>query len=343
MQCCISYFLMNFSFYMLMPTMPVYLVEVLGISTANVGIALSSYTIGLLCVRPFSGFLVDCFSRKPLYLFAFFVFAFMFGGYLIATTMLTIMAVRFVQGGFMGLTSVAGNTIAIDVIPSSRRGEGMGFYGLTINLAMSLAPLAAVAIYGKGGFNLVVFIGWMAAFIGVGSVCLIRYPKREKVPRPHFSLDRFILVKALPAALAYILVAIPYGMITSFVVLYGKEIEVANPGYFFIYMAGSKKGGDWKPRKDSRKGSENRQPTGARERNKAHPNGEEHSRVPKGNGLKRYDPITLEKILATEVIIISAVFIVYLVANVVTGVGVIDDAAIIPVAMIIWEAAQVFA
>ena len=44
-------------------------------------------------------------------------------------------------------------------------------------------------------------------------------------------------MKALPAALAYILVAIPYGMITSFVVLYGKEIEVANPGYFFIYMA----------------------------------------------------------------------------------------------------------
>ena len=231
---------MNFSFYILMPTMPVYLVEVLGISTANVGIALSSYTIGLLCVRPFSGFLVDCFSRKPLYLFAFFVFAFMFGGYLIATTMLTIMAVRFVQGGFMGLTSVAGNTIAIDVIPSSRRGEGMGFYGLTINLAMSLAPLAAVAIYGKGGFDPVVFIGWMAAFIGVGSVSLIRYPKREKVPRPHFSLDRFILVKALPAALAYILVAIPYGMITSFVVLYGKEIEVA------LFCPGRSRSNIWK-------------------------------------------------------------------------------------------------
>ena len=48
-QCCISYFLMNFSFYLLMPTMPLYLVEVLGIDTANVGIVLSSYTIGLLC------------------------------------------------------------------------------------------------------------------------------------------------------------------------------------------------------------------------------------------------------------------------------------------------------
>ena len=61
-QCCISYFLMNFAFYMLMPTMPVYLVEELGISTSEVGMVLSSYTIGLLCVRPFSGYLVDCFS-----------------------------------------------------------------------------------------------------------------------------------------------------------------------------------------------------------------------------------------------------------------------------------------
>lgn len=60
-QCCISYFLMNFSFYMLMPTMPVYLVEVLKINPSEVGIALSSYSIGLLCVRPFSGYLVDCF------------------------------------------------------------------------------------------------------------------------------------------------------------------------------------------------------------------------------------------------------------------------------------------
>lgn len=122
------------------------------------------------------------------------------------------------------------------------------------------------------------------------------------------------------------------------------RLRRSRPGFVGkAYSAGSKKGGDWKPRKDSRKGSENRQPTGARECNKAHPNGEEHSRVPKRNGLKRYDPITLKKILATEVIIISAVFIVYLVANDVTGVGVIDDAAIIPVAIIIWEADQAFA
>ena len=222
---------------MLMPTMPVYLVEELGISTSEVGMVLSSYTIGLLCVRPFSGYLVDCFSRKPLYVFAFTIFACLFAGYWFAMTVYTIMAVRFIQGGFMGLTSVSGNTITIDVIPSKRRGEGMGFYGLTINLAMSLAPLVAVGLYDRHGFFWIIGGALVIALVGIGSVGLIRYPKREKVPRPAFSLDRFILVKALPAALAYLLVAIPYGMLLSFVVLYGKEIEVPNPGYFFICMA----------------------------------------------------------------------------------------------------------
>lgn len=236
-QCCISYFLMNFAFYMLMPTIPVYLVEELKIDPSEVGMALSSYTLGLMLVRPFSGYLVDCFSRKPLYFTAFFFFAAMFTGYLFATTVVTVMLVRFVQGGFMGLTSVAGNTIAIDVIPSSRRGEGMGFYGLTINLAMSLSPLLAVGLYNRAGFHPLVLTGLTIALVGVLSVSLIKYPKRQKISRPPFSLDRFILLKALWAGLSYMLCAIPYGMVVSFVVLYGKEIAIANPGYFFIYMA----------------------------------------------------------------------------------------------------------
>ena len=236
-QCCVSYFLMNFAYYMLMPTLPIYLVEELRMGTSEVGWVLSIYTIGVLCVRPFSGYLVDCFSRKALYLFAFTIFAGLFVGYWFALTLGALAVIRFLQGGFMGLTSVSGNTIAIDVIPSQRRGEGMGFYGLTINLAMSLAPLVAVGLHERQGFPWIVGVAFAAAALGVGSVGLIRYPKREKVPRPALSWDRFILLKALPAALSYALVAIPYGMLLSFVVLYGREIDVPAPGFFFIYLA----------------------------------------------------------------------------------------------------------
>ena len=228
---------MNLSFYMLLPTMPLYLADVLGIYISKVGIVLSSYSIGLVCVRPFSGFLADSFSRKPLYLIAFLIFAAMFVGYYFAVSIGAIMVVRLIQGGFMGMTSVAGNTIAVDVIPSARRGEGMGFYGLTINMAMSLAPLIAMYIYDHSGFMAVVTTGLIMALVGVGSVTLIDAPKRARVSRPPLSLDRFILVPALPAALAYVLVAIPYGTITSFVVLYGNSIGISNPSLFFLFMA----------------------------------------------------------------------------------------------------------
>lgn len=137
----------------------------------------------------------------------------------------------------MGLTSVAGNTITIDVIPSQRRGEGMGFYGVTLNLSMSLAPVVAVWFYNAYGFHPLILLTFLTGLIGVLSVTMIRYRSKKPVRRPPFSLDRFILVKALPSALSYILSAIPYGMIVSFVILYGKEINISSPSYFFIFMA----------------------------------------------------------------------------------------------------------
>ncbi|MCC8172510.1 MAG: MFS transporter [Parabacteroides sp.] len=234
---CLGYLLMAFPFYMLLPTMPVYLTEVLGMNTAWVGVALSSYTLGVFCVRPFSGYLVDCFDRKPLYITAFAVFAALFAGYLAAATVLTVMLVRFLQGMAMGITSVSGNTIAIDVIPSERRGEGIGFYGFTLNLAMLLAPLVAVVLYNRYGFRPMTVVCILIAFAGVLSATRIRTPRKEKRTRPPFSLDRFILVRAIPTGIVYLLCSVSYGMIVSFAVLYGKETGVENPGYFFIYLA----------------------------------------------------------------------------------------------------------
>ena len=61
-------FLLYFGFYLLMPILPFYLTEVFHTGNATVGIILSCYTIAALCIRPFSGYLLDTFSRKPLYL-----------------------------------------------------------------------------------------------------------------------------------------------------------------------------------------------------------------------------------------------------------------------------------
>jgi MFS family permease len=81
--------------------------------------------------------LLDTFARKPLYIFACFIFTTVFAGYLFAGTLLVFTLLRIVHGFSFGTVSVARNTIVIDITPSSRRGEALGYYGLGNNLAMA--------------------------------------------------------------------------------------------------------------------------------------------------------------------------------------------------------------
>ena len=98
-------------------------------------------------------------------------------------------------------------------------------------------------------------------------------------------------------------------------------------------VAMAKKGGKFTPRKDPRKGSVNRQPTGARERNVGHPNESEHSRVPKGNragvGIKRAE--------ATMALVGTSVLIAVLIVDDATLVGTVDDVAIPALGTVWWE------
>ena len=111
----------------------------------------------------------------------------------------------------------------------------------------------------------------------------------------------------------------------------GNHVCHADPEDTSRIVLRSKKG----PRKDPRKGSDKRRPSGSRERNVGHPNGEEHSRVPKGNGLRR----VAAGLTIAGVIIVGVV----LVADDVTGVGTADDAILPVLGKILWDACGVLA
>ena len=74
-------FLLFFSFYQLLPILPLYIIEKFQTDNATAGFIISLYTIGALACRPFAGFLVDTLSRKPLYFWTFFAFTACFLGY----------------------------------------------------------------------------------------------------------------------------------------------------------------------------------------------------------------------------------------------------------------------
>ena len=125
-----AHFLFCFGFWLLMPVLPFYLQEVFLANKSSIGTILSCYTIAALCIRPFSGYLLDTFARKPLYLLAYFLFTAIFGGYMLAGTLLLFIIFRIIHGFSFGMVTVSGNTIVIDIMPSSRRGEGLGYYSV---------------------------------------------------------------------------------------------------------------------------------------------------------------------------------------------------------------------
>lgn len=234
----IANFLMMLAFYMLMPTLPIYLLKELGYEASGVGVIVSSYIISAVIVRPFSGYLIDTLNRKPFYVIMFLVFTFVFGGYAIFTSFALLMVVRILQGVVWGVIIPLGNTLAIDIMPSERRGTGIGIFGMSSNLAMALGPVVGLVLLDKLGFPSIALASMVVSALGVVAAILINAPRKHVDHRNEpISLDRFILIKAIPVAINVLMVCFSYGFLVTYAALYGKEIGVQNVGLFFILMA----------------------------------------------------------------------------------------------------------
>ena len=232
-------FLLYFGFYILMPVLPFYLTEVFGLGKGSIGTILACYTVAALLVRPFSGYLLDAFARKPLYLLAFTVFTSVFGLYLLAGSVLLFVALRIIHGLSFGMVTVAGNTIVIDIMPSSRRGEGIGYYGLANNIAMSLGPMTGLFLHDYYSFIVIFLSALGCCLAGLVMASLVKTPVKPRIERDSpISLDRFILLKGIPVGIDLLLISIPYGITTTYVAMYAKSIGVVSgTGLFFTFMA----------------------------------------------------------------------------------------------------------
>ena len=279
--CCIlaANFLLYFGFWLLIPVLPFYLDEIFGVSNTTIGVVLSCYTIAALCIRPFSGYFLDTFARKPLYLVAYFIFTAIFGGYMLAGTLTLFVILRVIHGLSFGMVTVGGNTLVIDIMPSSRRGEGLGYYGLTNNIAMSVGPMAGLFMHKNLSYESIFAMSMLVCLVGFFSATLIKPKKknntnvsestvtnRENIPEnngssrakesesigilqttdvkgvqkksPLIKLDRFILLRGLPAGLSLLLLSIPYGATTNFVAMYERQMGLGvEPGLYFTFLA----------------------------------------------------------------------------------------------------------
>lgn len=230
-----------FSFYLLTPLLPIYLDTQFHADKDMIGLVLSGYVTAALAVRPFSGFIVDTFDRKKVLSLCFFAFFICFTGYIGASSILLFAIVRTIHGLPFGAATVANSTVAIDVLPSSRRNEGIGYYGLSNNLAMASAPSTDIWIYhATGNFMLLFWISLAVAFAGFYCASSVRLTRREPVAeKPRMSLDRFFLTRAWLMAINILFFGLCWGVMSNYVALYGQQkLGITDgTGLFFILLA----------------------------------------------------------------------------------------------------------
>lgn len=236
-------FSLFFAFYVLTPLLPIYLSEHFHATKDVIGMVLSGYTIVAMLFRPFSGYFVDSFPRKQVLMICFGAFAICFAGYLAASTLLLFAIVRTLHGGPFGALTVANSTVAIDVLPSSRRTEGIGYYGMSNNLAMAIAPTIGIYIYKyTESFEFLFWLALTVAFAGMAVDSTVGLKDKEiAMNKSKLSLDRFFLTRGWLLGLNMVAFGFSFGVLSNYLAIYGKEelgITGGTGTYFLLCSVG---------------------------------------------------------------------------------------------------------
>ena len=234
-------FMLYFSFMILTPLLPLYLGEELGASKEQIGWVLCGYSLTALLIRPFSGFLVDSFPRKRVLLICYSLFALLFGGYLLVGSLAAFCVIRTLHGAPLGATTVSNSTVAMDVLHPTRRAEGIGYYGLSNNLATAFAPTVGILIYQfTSSYQVLFALAFIIGLLGVlinSTLHIAERPLNKEARR--LSLDRFFLLRGWSQSICVTCFAFSYGVLSTYVAVYAKERLgiTTGAGIFFALLS----------------------------------------------------------------------------------------------------------
>ena len=231
-QMTVGMLLLFTGFYLLLPTLPLFIKQ-LGGNESQVGLAAGIFTISAVIFRPIVGGLLDRFGRRPFIIWGMLFFAFSMYLYDWVGGILILMALRVLHGVSWAFSTTAVGTAITDIIPSDRRGEGMGWYGIAMTLAMAIGPMLGIWLIQNESYH-VLFL--FATSLSVAALLLLFLVKIPFQPKTTSRRIEFIEKSVLPVTVAIFFVAVSYGGITTFLPLFAVSIKV-NPGTFFLVYA----------------------------------------------------------------------------------------------------------
>ncbi|CAM2861656.1 MFS transporter [Salinicoccus roseus] len=232
------------AFQMTLPTLPLFVQEI-GASDRWIGIVVGIFTFSALLIRPSAGKLLDTKGRAPVFLTGLALFVISMFSLAASFTILMLLMVRIIQGVGWGLSSTSAGTIATDLVPKKRRGEGLGYYGLSGNIALAFGPALGLFLVNHISFTMLFAICGLLGLTAIILAANIKYDKPEKVADtrkqkesyPHFDI---VERRALAPASLLFFITVTFGGIATFLPVYTYEKGFDSTYiqfYFVIYAA----------------------------------------------------------------------------------------------------------
>ncbi|GIP06515.1 MFS transporter [Paenibacillus lautus] len=219
-------------FYLLLPTLPLY-IKHLGGSETQVGLAAGAFTLTAVVFRPMVGGLVDRYGRRAFYVWGLIFFVLSMYLYDWVGSILLLLALRILHGASWAFSTTSIGTVITDLIPISRRGEGMGWYGMAMTVAMAIGPMLGTYIVSGYSFRTLFLVATGLSLIAFILAYMTRAPYQAK---PSAGRIQLVEKSILPVTAAIFFLAVAYGGITTFLPLFAESIRV-NPGTFFLVYA----------------------------------------------------------------------------------------------------------
>lgn len=229
-------------FHGLLPTVPLRALT-LGGSTTEVGLVAGIFVLSSMLVRLFSDSLLHRLGTR-LCLVAGILIA---GGsallYAAAPSVGALLAVRIFSGAGFGIGTTFYVSAIMEFIPTQRRGEGMGYFGLATTLAMATAPATALWVMRRWGFLPMFSLAAVAEAMSLATLLFCRLPPVPRQPAHAAPVVRGLAARLVEpgtrrAALMIVLFGVAYGGVLNFVAVYARDIGIDLAGMYFLVATG---------------------------------------------------------------------------------------------------------
>jgi len=223
-------------FYILVPTLPIYLSRS-GANETEIGVLIGIFFVSALVFRPYVGKALQRIPEKTFMIAGALLFALTSFAYLLTPPFWPFLVVRGFQGIALALFHTASFTLIANISPKAHWGQSFSYFLLASNLSLAVAPPVGMFIVNHFSFSVLFLVCSGASLCCLGITC--KLGKSQVAPLDHSPNGKsfFLDSKAVPPSVISFFNMIIWGALTAFFPLYAVNHGVADPGLFFTAIA----------------------------------------------------------------------------------------------------------